>query len=87
MEEKDEYPSTQHTPLVRRRRFSGSKIGSFYQRHKVAVIASIMLLLLLPLLGLLALRNRHSARADWVSPTIYPSRKYSEVTCSTETRN
>ena len=75
MEEKDDYPTTQYTPLNRRERVRDSKLGGFYRRHKFIVIAAIMLLLLLPLLGLLALRNRHSARADWVSPTVYPSRK------------
>ena len=75
MEEKDEHPTTQYTPLTRRERVRSSKLGGFYQRHKYIVIAAIMLLLLLPLLGLLALRNRHSARADWVSPTVYPSRE------------
>jgi len=75
MEEKDEYPTTQYTPLTRQQRIRESKVGGFYRRHKFLVIAVIMLLLLLPLLGLLALRNRHSARADWVSPTVYPSRE------------
>lgn len=75
MEEKDEYPTTQYTPLTRRQRIRESKLGGFYRRHKFIVIAAVMLLLLLPLLGLLALRNRHSARADWVSPTVYPSRE------------
>lgn len=75
MEEKDEYPTTQYTPLTRRQRIRESKFGSFYRRHRFLVIAAVMLLLLLPLLGLLALRNRHSARADWVSPTVYPSRE------------
>lgn len=75
MEEKDDYPNTQYTPLSRRQRFADSKVGSFYRRHELTVIAAIMLLLLLPLLGLLALRNRHSAHADWVSPVVYPSRK------------
>lgn len=75
MEEKDEYPTTQYTPLTRRNRIAKSKIGGFYQRHKLIVIAAIMLVLLLPLLGLLALRDRHSARAAWVSPIVYPSRE------------
>lgn len=75
MEEKDEYPTTQYTPLTRRQRIRESKVGSFYRRHKFIVVAVIMLLLLLPLLGLLALRNRHTARADWVSPIVYPSRE------------
>jgi hypothetical protein len=75
MEEKDDYPTTQYTPLTRRERVRDSKIGGFYRRHKIIFIATIMLLLLLPLLGLLALRNRHSARADWVSPIVYPSRE------------
>jgi hypothetical protein len=87
MEDKDEYPSTQYTPLARRQRFARSKFGSFYQRHKLVVIAGIMLLLLLPLLGLLALRNRHSARADWVSPTVYPSRKLIEACVIPDTRD
>jgi len=84
MEEKDEYPVTQYTPLTRRERLGGSKLGGFYRRHKVIIIAAIMLLLLLPLLGLLALRNRHSARADWVSPIVYPSRE-SIIICSQTT--
>ena len=75
MEEKDEYPTTQYTPLTRRERVRDSKLGGFYRRHKFIVIAAVMLILLLPLLGLLALRNRQSARADWVSPPVYPSRK------------
>jgi hypothetical protein len=87
MEDKDEYTSTQYTPLVRRQRSARSKIGGFYQRHKLVVVAGIMLLLLLPLLGLLALRNRHSARAEWVSPTVYPSRKLIEVPGISDTRD
>lgn len=79
MEEKDDYPTTQYTPLTRRKRIASTRFGGFYQRHKLVVIAAIMLLLLLPLLGLLALRNRHSARADWVSPVTYPSRESSAV--------
>lgn len=75
MEEKDDYPTTQYTPLTRRKWIANTKIGGFYQRHNIIVIVAIMLLLLLPLLGLLALRNRHSARADWVSPVNYPSRE------------
>jgi hypothetical protein len=75
MEDKDEYPTTQYTPLTRRQRIRESKLGGFYRTHKFIVIAAVMLLLLLPLLGLLALRNRHSVRADWVSPTVYPSRE------------
>ena len=75
MEEKDDYPTTQYTPLTRRKRIANTKLGGFYQRHKIIAIAAIMLLLLLPLLGLLALRDRHSARADWVSPVNYPSRE------------
>jgi beta-glucosidase len=87
MEEKDEYPSTQYTPLARRQRFARSKIGNFYHRHKLVVIDAIMLLLLLPLLGLLALRNRHSVRAAWVSPTVYPSRKLIEASGISDTRD
>lgn len=82
MEEKDDYPTTQYTPLTRRKRIANTKFGGFYQRHKVLVIVAIMLLLLLPLLGLLALRNRHSARADWVSPVTYPSRESDTVSAS-----
>jgi lipopolysaccharide/colanic/teichoic acid biosynthesis glycosyltransferase len=87
MEDKDEYPSTQYTPLARRQRSTRSKIGGFYQRHKLIVIAAIMMLLLLPLLGLLALRNRHSAHAVWVSPTVYPSRKLIKASGISDTRD
>jgi hypothetical protein len=79
MEEKDEYPSTQYTPLSRKQRLGGSKLGNLYGRHKIIVIAIIMLSLLLPLLGLLALRHRHSARAEWTSPAVYPSRKSTDM--------
>lgn len=75
MEEKDNYPITQATPLTRRQRLTNSRLWKFYQRHRLLVIVIIMLVLLLPLLGLLALRNRHSARAEWVSPAVQPSRE------------
>jgi beta-glucosidase len=53
-----------------------SKVVEFYQRHKIAVTAAAVMVLLLPLLGLLALRNR-GAQAEWTSPLVYPSRKSS----------
>ena len=76
MEEKDDYPITQATPLSRRHRITSSRPWKFYQRHRLIVLGIIMLILLLPLLGLLALRNRHSARAEWISPAVQPSRDY-----------
>jgi hypothetical protein len=76
MEEKDDYPITEARPLSRRKRLTNSRIWKFYQRHRLIVIVVVMLILLLPLLGLLALRNRHSARAEWVSLAVQPSRTH-----------
>jgi len=87
MEKIDDYSATQYTPLTHRQRFGNSRSGGFYQRHKFSVIAVIMLVLLLPLLGLLALRNRHSARADWVSPTVYPSREFVKLSSEPHKRD
>ncbi|KAK4561100.1 hypothetical protein LTR86_005055 [Recurvomyces mirabilis] len=50
-----------------------SKPVAFYQRHKVLVIAAGVMICLLPLLGLLALRNRHAHAMNWTSPITYPS--------------
>ena len=51
------------------------RIIAFCRRHKLVVIPMAILIFLLPLLGLLALRNRHGARAQAISPIVYPSRK------------
>jgi beta-glucosidase len=56
-----------------------SKVIEFYRRHKIPVTAAAIMVLLLPLLGLLALRNR-GARAEWTSPLVYPSRKSTSPT-------
>jgi flagellar basal body-associated protein FliL len=79
MEEKDDYPITEARPLSRQQKLTNSRPWKFYQRHRLIVIIVVMLVLLLPLLGLLALRNRHSARAEWVSPAVQPSRKHTVV--------
>lgn len=76
MEEKDEYPATSETKAIsRRQNFVNSKFWIYCRQHKLIVIPSAMLLLLLPLLGLIALKDRHGARAEWTSPILYPSRE------------
>lgn len=62
---------------------ANSKPVLFARRHKKVVIPVAIMVLLLPLLGLLALRNQHGgggsgsgfARAEAVSPIVYPSRE------------
>ncbi|WPG99275.1 Hypothetical protein R9X50_00208800 [Acrodontium crateriforme] len=69
MDEKDDI-SHESTPLVK-----GSPRGKFWhwcKTHKLIVIPVVVMILLLPLLGLLALNKQH-ARADYTSPIIYPS--------------
>ncbi|CAK3845235.1 glycoside hydrolase family 3 [Lecanosticta acicola] len=48
------------------------RVAGFIARNKKKVIAMGVVLLLLPLLGLIALRNHH-ARADYSSPGVFPS--------------
>lgn len=50
--------------------FRGSKLGSWYRKHKIVVIVVGTMILLLPLLGLIALKK---SGAQWTSPIVYPS--------------
>jgi len=50
-----------------------SKVAAFCRRHKVIVIPVAIMLLLLPLLGLLALRNHQAHATNYTSPIVYPS--------------
>ena len=50
-----------------------NRLIDWYRKHKRLALAIGAMILLLPLLGLLALRNAH---AQWTSPIVYPSRKY-----------
>lgn len=73
--EKDDYQGTTREigkPSLKERA-SQSSFAGFCRRHKILVGLAAMLILLLPLLGLLALRNRHHARAEYTSPIVYPS--------------
>jgi len=82
MEEKDDYHGTAREigkPSLKQR-VSQSSFANFCRRHKVLVGLAAMLILLLPLLGLLALRDRHHARAEYTSPVVYPSREYPRST-------
>jgi hypothetical protein len=63
--------TNERTPFIEQSK--GGKFLDFYRRHKVVVTIGAIMILLLPLLGLLALRNR-GARAEWTSPLVYPSR-------------
>lgn len=76
MEEKEEYPVPQTKPIPWRERLAKSRPWVYCRNHKRIVIPIIMLLLLLPLLGLIALKDRHKARAEATSPIVYPSREY-----------
>lgn len=50
-----------------------SRLVSFCSQHKRIIIPLAIMILLLPLLGLLALRNGHAHARNWTSPIIYPS--------------
>lgn len=64
----------ERTPFIERAK--GSKFFAFCQKHKILVSVIVIMILLLPLLGLLALRNRGVRAAEWTSPIVYPSRTY-----------
>lgn len=76
MEKKEEYPVSQTKPISWRDRLANSRPWVYCRNHQRIVIPIIMLLLLLPLLGLIALKDRHKARAESISPIVYPSREY-----------
>ncbi|KAK3114726.1 hypothetical protein LTR53_006680 [Teratosphaeriaceae sp. CCFEE 6253] len=50
-----------------------SRLLLFCRRHKAIVIPAAVMISLLPLLGLLALRNGHAHAINWTSPVVYPS--------------
>ena len=50
-----------------------SKFIAFCRRHKRIVIPVAVMTLLLPLLGLIALKTRHTHAMNWTSPVVYPS--------------
>ncbi|KAK1091396.1 hypothetical protein LTR48_006369, partial [Friedmanniomyces endolithicus] len=50
-----------------------SKFIAFCRRHKRIVIPVAVMILLLPLLGLIALKTRHAHATNWTSPVVYPS--------------
>ncbi|KAK0261640.1 hypothetical protein B0A54_12432 [Friedmanniomyces endolithicus] len=50
-----------------------SKFIAFCRRHKRIVIPVAIMILLLPLLGLIALKTRHAHARNWTSPVVYPS--------------
>lgn len=72
--------SDERTPFITGSATLKSKTIALYHRHKWLVIIGIVMLLLLPLLALLALRNR-AVHAAWTSPVVYPSRMYSTLFC------
>ena len=47
-----------------------SQFAAWCKRHKLIVIPAAIMIVLLPLLGLIALKKTH---AGWTSPTVYPS--------------
>ncbi|KAK1050347.1 hypothetical protein LTR74_017085 [Friedmanniomyces endolithicus] len=49
------------------------KFIAFCRRHKRIVIPVAVMVLLLPLLGLIALKTRHAHATNWTSPVVYPS--------------
>ncbi|KAK5733195.1 hypothetical protein LTR17_009937 [Elasticomyces elasticus] len=51
----------------------GSKLIAFCRRHKRIIIPVGIMILLLPLLGLLALKTHHAHAMNWTSPLVYPS--------------
>ena len=60
------------------RKFRDSRLAAFYRRHRILVISVGVMILLLPLLGLIALKNRGAnaqSHEDAVSPVVYPSRE------------
>nr|OQO30448.1 hypothetical protein B0A51_02790 [Rachicladosporium sp. CCFEE 5018] len=69
--EKDDLTPTAKPSLGQR--FSQSKFIVWCRTHKLIAIPIAVMIALLPLLGLLALRNRHHANAQWTSPIVYPS--------------
>jgi beta-glucosidase len=50
-----------------------SKFLTYCKTHKRIVIPAGIMLCLLPLLGLIALKNRHAHAMNWTSPIVYPS--------------
>lgn len=50
-----------------------SKLAAFCRRHKRIVVPVVIMIILLPLLGLIALKNRHAHAMKWTSPVVYPS--------------
>lgn len=65
-------PPTERTPFLEEEH--SSRVADFLRRHLKIVIPAGIMILLLPLLGLIALKDR-GAKADYVSPIVYPSRK------------
>ena len=68
--DKEDYDThaSEKTPLTEGQR--ASKPVTWIKNHKRIAIPLIVMILLLPLLGLLALRNQ--AHARWTSPIVYP---------------
>lgn len=66
-------PATEQTPFLEE--VHTSTVEEFYQNHRKVVIPTAIMILLLPLLGLIALKGR-GAKADYVSPVVYPSREH-----------
>jgi len=58
-----------------RKGFKQSKFAAFCERHRIAVIVAVIMICLLPLLGLIALKNRHAhaQTINYTSPVVYPS--------------
>lgn len=70
MEEKDEASTSGPDKSAPAQNTKGSKIIAWCRTHKKFVIPAAIIMLLLPLLGLLALRHGH---AQSTSPIVYPS--------------
>jgi beta-glucosidase len=66
-------PATEQTPFLEE--VNTSRVKEIFQNHRKVVITTAIMILLLPLLGLIALKGR-GAKAEYVSPVVYPSREY-----------
>jgi beta-glucosidase len=72
MEKNDVYTDVEEKSSLIQKASRRSKLTTWCRKHSKIVTAVAIMILLLPLLGLLALRK---TAADWTSPIVYPSPK------------
>ena len=73
MDQKESQTPAVHEKLSPSRDSVLSRTWTFCKQHKFVAIPVAVMILLLPLLGLLALRNNHAHARNWTSPIVFPS--------------